>query len=332
MNALNISAPTMGAILDADNQGLAITALKTAMELDIFEVIERGNHSAEEIAHATNCNLRGTTILLNALCTMELLGKSNNLYWLNDRSETYLVRSGRGYCVPIYLAWLQARDHFIEFVRTGEPTLNLMAPEAEEMWVSYAAAERMRLTELVELVTERWTSLGMIPLPIRNASILDIGSGSGFKSFSLLPGNPDAHITAVDSPRVLEITREVAETMGVSHQVSFESGDLLTEIQAESFDMVIFGNLLHYFDLETVTSFLCKAHRALKPNGMALILSKGVDETRTFDPILLSNIDISNCGPHGEGYTASEYKRALITAGFKDVVHLEPSITHGTKK
>jgi len=331
MNVATFSAPTMGAILDADNNGTAITAVRTAMELDLFEIIAQGNHSAEELASATNCNLRGMTILLNALCTLELLGKSNNLYWLNDRSETYLVRSGRGYCIPIYLAWLQARDHFIDFVRTGKPTLNLMAPEAEEMWVSYAAAERMRLPELVELATQRWTSAGMMPLPIRNASILDIGSGSGFKSFSILPGNPDAHITAVDSPKVLEITRDVAEMMGVSHQVSFESGDLLTEVPTESFDMVIFGNVLHYFDVETVTGFLRKAHRALKPNGMALIFSKGVDETRTSDPVLLSNIDISNCGPHGEGYTASEYKRALTAAGFKNATHLEPVITHGTK-
>jgi len=126
MNVATFSAPTMGAILDADNNGTAITAVRTAMELDLFEIIAQGNHSAEELASATNCNLRGMTILLNALCTLELLGKSNNLYWLNDRSETYLVRSGRGYCIPIYLAWLQARDHFIDFVRTGKPTLNLI--------------------------------------------------------------------------------------------------------------------------------------------------------------------------------------------------------------
>jgi len=331
MNALNISVPTMGAILDADNNGLGSTALKTAMELDVFEVIAQGNHTAEDIAHVTNCNLRAMTILLNALSTLELLGKADGLYYLNARSKTYLVRGGEGYCVPIYLAWLQARDHFIDFVRTGKPTLNLMGPEADEMWASYAAAERMRLPELQELATKRWTSAGLNPLPIRNASILDIGSGSGFKSFSLLPGNPDARITAVDSPKVLEITRSVAQAMGVSHQVSFQSGDLLTEVPAESFDMVIFGNLLHYFNMETSTDFLRKAWCALKPNGMVIIFSKGVDETRTSDPALLSNIDVSNCGPHGETYTASEYKRMIADAGFKDATHLEPVITRGTK-
>jgi len=332
MNTMTVSVPTMGAILDADNQGLAITALKTAMELDVFETIAQGYQRAEEIARVANCNIRGMTILLNALCTMELLDKYNGRYQLNARSETYLIRGGQGYCVPIYLAWLQAREHFIDFVRTGNPTINLMDSEAEDMWVSYAASERVRLPELQELAIQRWDSAGMIPLPIRNASILDIGSGSGFKSFSLLPGNPDAHITAVDSPKVLDVARDVAEIMGVSHQVSFQSGDLLTSIPAESFDMVIFGNLLHYFDPDTSIGFLRKAYRALKPNGMVVIFSKGVEETRTSDPALLSNIDVSNCGPNGETHTAFEYKDMLAAAGFKSLVHFEPSITRGTKK
>jgi len=331
MNNINISIPSMGAILEADDQGTVVTIMKTAMELDVFEIITQGNQSVENIARAANCNARGMGILLDVLCVKGLLGKSNGMYQLTSTSETYLVPSGRGYCTPIYLAWLRARDHFIDFVRTGKPTLDLMSPESEDLWVAYASPDRVRLPELLELVTKRWTSVGMIPLPIPNASILDIGSGSGFKSFSLLPDNPDAHITAVDSPKVLEIAREVAETMGVSHQVTFQSGDVLTDVPADSFDIVLFGNLLHYFDSETSTNILRKAYCALKANGVVIIFSKGIAEDRVSDPLLISNVDISNCGPHGQHYTASEYKNMLATAGFKDIQHLEPVITRGTK-
>jgi SAM-dependent methyltransferase len=331
MNNITTSIPSMGAILEADEQGVTVTAVKTAMELDIFEVIAEGHHTVEDIARVTNCNLRALNILLDVLCVKGLLGKVDNAYQLTPTSETYLIRSGRGYCIPLYLAWLQAREHFTEFVRTGKPTLNLMAPESEDLWVSYAAAERVRLPELVELATKRWTSVGLIPLPMRNASILDIGSGSGFKSFSLLPGNPDAHITAVDSPKVLEITRDVAEAMGVSHQVTLQSGDVLSEVPAERFDMVIFGNLLHYFDAGTATNILRKAYRALRPEGLAVIYAKGIQDRAT-DTALLSNIDISNCGPHGGHYTAAEYMGLFQGAGFEDVYHTEPVVTRGTKK
>jgi hypothetical protein len=57
-----------------------------------------------------------------------------------------------------------------------------------------------------------------------------------------------------------------------------------------------------------------------------------VEEERASDPILLSNIDVSNCGPHGGHYTASEYKSMVSAAGFKDVHHIAPVITRGTKQ
>ena len=115
-----------------------------------------------------------------------LLEKSGGLYSLTPTSETYLVRGGRGYCVPIYLAWLQAREKFIDFVRTGKSTLDLTSSDAEDLWVSYAAPDRVRLPELLELVTKRWNESG-IPSRLKpGAHILDLGSGSGFKSFSLL--------------------------------------------------------------------------------------------------------------------------------------------------
>lgn len=120
MNALNISIPTMGAILEADDHGVTATALRTAMELEVFEIVARGNHTIEEIARTTDCNTRAMKILLDALCAKALLDKANNAYHLTPTSETYLIRSGRGYCAPMYLAWLQTRDHFTDFVRTGK--------------------------------------------------------------------------------------------------------------------------------------------------------------------------------------------------------------------
>jgi 2-polyprenyl-3-methyl-5-hydroxy-6-metoxy-1,4-benzoquinol methylase len=310
---------------------LTTTALKTALELDIFEVIAQGHQHVEDIARATQCNVRGMSVLLDALCAKDLLDKSDGAYRLTPTSETYLVRSGYGYCVPIYLAWFQARNHFIDFVRTGKATLDLMAPEAEDIWVSYAAPDRVRLPELMELVTKRWTSAQMIPLPIPGASILDIGSGSGFKSFSLLKTDPSARVTAVDSPRVLEITKDVAEALGVSGQVTFQSGDVLTDVPAESFDIVLFGSLLHYFEPDSVIAILLKARRALKPNGMLIIYATCLDDERKSHFGLLSMVDVSNCAPHGQHFNFPEYRSMLEAAGFRNVTLPEPVLVFAVK-
>lgn len=311
--------PSMGAILEADEQGLTVTAVKTAMELDIFEIIARGNHRVEEIAREANCNVRGMSVLLDALCVKNLLEKSNGSYVLTPTSETYLVRTGAGYCAPIYLAWLQARDKFIDFVRTGEATLDLTSPDAEDLWVSYAAPDRIRLPELVELVHKRWTESGVAAQMNHGAHILDLGCGSGFKSFALLQLDSAAWVTAVDSPKVLEVTRDIADAMGVRSRVTFQNGDVDRELPESTFDVVVIGNLLHYFDTSPNMEILQKAHRSLKPGGMIVIYAKPADEERKADTALLSQIDVSNCAPQGQLYTFAEYRGLLEAAGFRDV-------------
>src|SRR6266498_1390725 len=327
----NTTIPTMGAILEADDYGEVVTALKTAMELDVFEIIAQGHQLADEIAQTASCNVRGMRVLLDVLCVKNLLAKSNDRYALTPTSETYLIRSGGGYCAPIYLAWLQAREKFIDFVRTGKATLDLTGPAAEELWVSYAAPDRVRLPELVEIVHKRWTDAGILSRLASDAHILDLGCGSGFKSFTLLQMVLGARVTAIDSPKVLEITREVADLMGVTPRVNFQNGDVDRELPEEMFDMVLIGNLLHYYDSASVVSILRKMHRTLKPDGLMVLYAKAVDEERKTDPALLSMIDISNCAPSGQLYTFTEYRDMLQAAGFRNVNYCEPVVISAEK-
>jgi 2-polyprenyl-3-methyl-5-hydroxy-6-metoxy-1,4-benzoquinol methylase len=331
MNTVNVAIPSMGAILEADDHGLVVTALKTAMELDVFEVIRQGHQSAEDVAQETKCNVHGMSVLLDALCAKDLLGKTNGLYHLTPTSETYLIRSGQGYCTPIFLAWFQAREKFIDFVKTGNATLDLTSPEAEDVWVSYASPDRVRLPELVELVQKRWAGSGIQSRMKPGASILDVGSGSGIKSFTLLQADSRAHVTAVDSPKVLEIAREIAEAMGVASQVTFQNGSVEHDLPKNTFDMVLIGSLLHYYDIPSAFQILQKMHHALKPGGLIVIYAKAVDEERKSDPALLSMIDVSNCAPHGQHYTFSEYRQMLEAAGFSDVTQSEVAIISGVK-
>lgn len=329
MNNTNI--PPMGAILEADEYGLVVTALKTALELNIFEIVAQGHQRAGDIAQAANCNPRAMGILLDVLCVKNLLDKSNGCYSLTPTSETYLIRSGRGYCVPLYLAWLQARERFVDFVRTGNAALDLTSPAAEDLWVSYAAPDRVRLPELIEIVRKRWTDAEILSRLADGAHILDLGCGSGFKSFTLLQMDPTIRVTAVDSPKVLEIARDVAALMGVTDRVTFQNGDVDQELPQEAFDMVLIGNLLHYYDSASAIPILQKMHGVLKAEGLMVLYAKAVDEERKTDPALLSTIDISNCAPHGQAYTFTEYRAMLQAAGFQSVNSCGPVLISAQK-
>lgn len=60
--------------------------------------------------------------------------------------------------------------------------------------------------------------------------ILDVACGPGVKSFVLAQLDPKTRITAVDFPKVLEVIKRVAKTMGVLEQVTFIQGDILNMV------------------------------------------------------------------------------------------------------
>jgi ubiquinone/menaquinone biosynthesis C-methylase UbiE len=140
-------------------------------------------------------------------------------------------------------------------------------------------------------------------------------------SFVLTQADPTTHVTALDFPKVLDITTQVAEQMGVRDQVTFCPGNLLEiEFSAEQFDIVIFGSILYYFSPDNVTAIFRKAHHALKPGGLLVIRSIIADEEHCQDEIAsLLAVEMLHDAPEGEVYTFMEYKAFLDTSGFTDV-------------
>ena len=85
--------PPFGVIEEVNTLGLKVTALKTAMELDVFTTIASGHQRLEEFARATRCSIRGMRVLLDALCPLELLTKSAGSYAVTPTAQAYLVRT-----------------------------------------------------------------------------------------------------------------------------------------------------------------------------------------------------------------------------------------------
>jgi SAM-dependent methyltransferase len=319
--------PSLGVIDEVDAVGLKVTVLKAAMELDVFTTISKGHVTLEEIATVLQCSMRGMRVLLDALCPLGLLHRENGTYTLTPTAETYLVEGVPTYCGAIYLTWFQGRERFADCVRTGKPAIDLTIPEAEDLWVSYTAPYLILWPELAETARTRWEAVGVNAETLPGAHILDVACGSGVKSFVLAQADVNARVTAVDSPKVLEVTANIADAMGVATQVIYQSGDVLTmDLGTEQFDIVLLGNILHYFPPSQMQALLCKTHQALKPGGLVVIDDGVLDEERgPAEDVLLAAVEMVNSAPYAEFHTFSEYKGALESAGFTQVA------LHGTR-
>jgi 2-polyprenyl-3-methyl-5-hydroxy-6-metoxy-1,4-benzoquinol methylase len=311
----------LGVIEEVSTLGLKVTVLKTAMELDVFTTIASGHRYVEEIAHATCCSVRGMRVLLDALCPLGLLSKSAGSYALTPAAQAYLVRTAPTYCADIYLTLFQSRERFADCVRTGTPAIDLTAPEAEDLWVSYAALYLLLWPELAEIVRSRWEAAGLTGRTVSGAQVLDVACGSGVKSFVLAQDDPTVRVLAVDTPKVLAVTVHIAEAMGVAAQVSYQSGDVVQmDLGSEQFDIVLLGNILHFFPPKKVQGILRKIHQALRGGGLVVIDDGILDEERCqAEQVLLSAVFLVNSAPEGEFYTFSQYRELLEEVGFTQV-------------
>jgi hypothetical protein len=183
--------PSLGVIDEVNALGLKVTVLKTAMELDVFTTIASGRQRLEEITQATRCSIGGMRVLLDALCPLGLLSKSEGCYALTPTAQAYLVRTAPTCCADIYLTWFQSRERFTDCVRTGTPAIDLAAPEAEDLWVSYAAQFLIRWPELAETMRSRWGAVGVHVQMVSGAQVLDVACGSGGEEFRAGSGRPD---------------------------------------------------------------------------------------------------------------------------------------------
>ncbi len=317
-------------IEEIDTFGLKWAVLKTALELDVFTTTASGKERLEEIARATRCSVRGMRVLLDALCPLGLLSKSAGSYALTPNARAYLVRSAPTCCADIYLALFQSRERFTDCVRTGTPAINVTAPEAEHLWASYAAPYLLLWPELAEIVRSRWEAADVTAPAVSGARVLDVACGAGVKSFVLAQADPTVRVLAVDTPKVLAVTAHIAEAMGVAAQVSYQSGHVLhMDLGREQFDIVLLGNILHFFPGSQVQVMLRKIHQALRPGGQVVVDDGVLDEKRCqAESVLLSAVFVLNSAPDGEFYTFSEYRVLLERAGFTQVaLHGERPVT-----
>ena len=300
------------------------TALKAAIELEVFTRIAEGHHTVPALARIGETNERGTRILLDALCFMGLLSKLHTEYHLSPTAEAFLVKGKPAYYGDAILddfAW-DARGEFSKLLRTGKPLLPSAYAEASEpMWAGVAASSLADWEQQVESADALWDKVGVTTEKLKALRVLDIASGAGLASFALAKRSSIVRITAIDRPMVLPYAKQIAEAMGVATQVTFQEDDALNlDLPKESFDVILFGNITGYLTPEQNIGMFRKAFEALVTSGRVVLTAPiSDDDHKGPGQVPMAGVDVFLFSPEGDIYTSVEYRGMLETAGFSEV-------------
>jgi 2-polyprenyl-3-methyl-5-hydroxy-6-metoxy-1,4-benzoquinol methylase len=313
------------------------TALHVALELDLFTIIASGNHTRAVIAMKARCNQRGMRILLDALCSLKLVRKRKGGYFLTSVSECFLVRGGPAYygewCLRTQLAF-DIRSRVADGIRTGRVVaIDASQPGSGNLWKSDISRALYTWPVEAKPASQMWSTLGVTHRDKHPLRVLDIACGSGVNSFALAQDDAGARVTAFDLTDVLEVTRQVAEAMGVAKQVEFQSGDVLTsDFGTDCFDIVLLGKILYYFDADHALDILSRAHLALKRDGL-IVINTYIGDNRSCrnQQAAMAALQLFIFAPESHVYTFSEYRELLKRAGFSSVSRHSEALITGTK-
>lgn len=306
-------------------------AVKGAVELDVFSALARGVNTAEDLAGHCKADKRGMRILCDYLCVMGLLEKSGSTYSLTGDSAVFLDRNSPAYMgdvVNFLLDPFFIRDigDVARAVRKGGVATSAEGSDVpgHPMWVTFARSmtgmSGMPAALMADLICNdlAGTDTGE---PVR---VLDIAAGSGIFGITLAQKHPQAGITAVDWPNVLEVALENAGQAGIDQRYNTIPGSAFEVDVGTDYRVILLCNFLHHFDAATCSKFLARMRDALAPDGKVYTLEFVPNEDRISPPFVAGfDLHMLRQTPAGDTYTAAEYGEIFAAAGL-DVTAATP--------
>jgi ubiquinone/menaquinone biosynthesis C-methylase UbiE len=292
--------------------------LEAAVKHGVFDTLDSGPKTVQQIHEATGASLRGLSAIMNALVGIKLLEKTGSCYCLTPESQTFLVSTKPGYLGGmIKHTSTQLLPNFLqlnEIVATGKPAKSVNQQSDGAEFFQEFVADIFPLSYPSAQVLAQHLNLGATEQPV---NVLDLGAGSGVWSIALAQSAPNVHVTVVDWPPVLDTTKAIVSRFGLSDRYEFVAGDLLEAPFGNGYAAATIGHILHSEGEERSRKLLARTFEALAPGGTIAIAEFLVDSDRCgpagsllFAVNMLVNTD------EGDTYCCEEISQWLEEVGF----------------
>src|SRR5204863_9258175 len=136
---------------------------------------------------------------------------------------------------------METFDRLTETVRSGVGVIDSALEPNHPMWVKCARS----MVPMMALPSQLIAQL-VDPAKDKKLRVLDIAAGHGMFGIAFAKQNPQAEITAVDWPKVLEVAKENAQAAGVSDRYQTNPGSAFDVDYGTGYDLVLLTNFLHH--------------------------------------------------------------------------------------
>ena len=290
--------------------------LHAGVKLGVFTLLGNQQLSSKEVTKKLDSDKRGVEMLLNALASMDLLEKKDDVYSNTPVSKTFLSKDSSRYIGHIIMHHHHLMDSWTRLdvaVQSGKPVRKRSSHHEDERRESFLMGMFNLAMNLAPVVVPK------IDLSNRRF-LLDLGGGPGTYAIHFCMNNPRIKATVYDLPTTRSFAEKTIAKFDLTDRIDFNDIDYLEEKIEGIYDVAWLSHILHGEGPEDCRNIIKKAVAALEPGGMILIhdfiLNNAMDGP-LFPALFSLNMLLGT--PYGQSYSEEQLMDMLSEAGVKEI-------------
>lgn len=298
-------------------------ALLSAVEMELFTELARHPEDLETLQGRMGLNPRGARDFLDALVALGFLERESGVYRNSPEADFYLDKAK-----PSYIGgMLEMANHRLfrfwggltEALRTGE-SQNESKGGHDPFKAIYADPAKLREFLSAMSGVSRGANMTIAQkFPWADyQNCADIGTAQGDLVTQVTSAHSHLQGIGFDLPEVAPVFEQYIESHGLTDRVRFSGGSFFEDDLPQA-DVLMFGHILHDWDLPTKRMLLQKAHAALPEGGAVIVYDAIIDDDRSQNAFgLLMSLNMLIETPGGFDYTGADCIGWMEEAGFKN--------------
>lgn len=316
--------PSPNRILEIGCGFRASKVLLSAIELGVFTLLSERSLDAAALMRQTGLHERGVRDFFDSLVALGFLRRSENgLYSNTPEAQFYLDRGKPTYIGALFEQYSKIGyglwSSLTQALQTGLPQLGV----ATESHFANTYADPARLRTFVKSMTAlslRVAKLITVQFPWRDyQTFIDIGTAEGCLPVEVAIAHPHLHGGGFDLPQLRGSFEAYIRERGLSDRLHFHSGNFF-ETALPAADVVVLGNVLHLWDLDTKRVLLSKAYDAVNEGGALIIYETLIPEDRRSSAVgMLASLNMLLWTTGGFDFSGNDCADWMRGAGFRKI-------------
>lgn len=302
-----------------------LTAALTEFDFFTWLAAYPGNHDA--ICRGLGLAPRPADVMLTLFTAEGYLARAvDGAFHVTPLAQEHLVSTSPFFIGP-YFASLKERPvvrDFVTILRTGRPA-NWGSYKDQKPWSDAMLTDEFATT-FTAAMDCRGRYLGAAladKLDLRGGTrLLDIAGGSGIYACTLVARHPHLTATVFERPPVDGIARTMIRKRESAAKVDVVAGDMFTDSLPRGYDLHLYSNVLHDWDVAQVRPLLAASFAALAPGGLLLVHDAHLNADKTGPLPVAKYSALLMSVTEGKCYSIQEMETLLSAAGFTDVRYL----------